>query len=119
RWVVSHAPECDYTWIWGDDDLIEPGRLADVMQILRDEQPVWLFLPHHFVRPGGELVDSSPAPGTTERYASSGALFRAYHHWSTLITGSVVRSAELRAAKAAVETDSRFEPVSLFFRAGS
>jgi glycosyltransferase involved in cell wall biosynthesis len=118
EWLVENAPACGHLWLFGDDDLLVPGSLAAVLRILRDEQPAWLFLPHLWIGERGEEIGGSPAPGAVERYASAGDLYRAYHHWLTFLTGSIVRRDAFRDAVREVRTDNAYAPLLWFFRAG-
>ena len=118
RWLVANAPEADYLWCFGDDDLIVPGGLAEIAALLRAERPVWLFLPHQFIDAAGTVTGGSPATGAVERFASGPDLYRAFHHWLTFLSGSIVLRAELQDAVAEVQTENMYIPLLWFFRAG-
>lgn len=116
-WLVEHAPPCDYLWCCGDDDLIVPGGLELVLHLLREDQPVWLFLPHLWVD-GGKVVGGSPAPGSIERHATGPDLYRAYHHWLTFLTASILRREAFQEAVRTVRTENLYIPLLWFFKAG-
>jgi hypothetical protein len=118
QWLIDHAPPAEYLWCFGDDDLILPGRLRDIVAALRDERPAWLFLPHVFVDDGGDEAGRSPAPPQLERFATAAELYRAYHHWLTFLTASIVRREAFQEANAAIETQNAYIPLLWFFRAG-
>jgi tetratricopeptide (TPR) repeat protein len=118
EWLVEHAPPANYLWLFGDDDLIVPGALATVIEILETERPVWLFLPHQWIDGAGRVVGGSPAPAALERFAGAGQLFRAYDHWLTFISASVVRADALREAVHATQAENAYSPLLYFFRAG-
>jgi glycosyltransferase involved in cell wall biosynthesis len=118
EWVVSNAPDCRYLWLFGDDDLIVEGSLATVVDVLAAESPAWLFLPHFFVDEQERFVGASPEPGVVERFDGPGAMYRAYHHWLTFLSASVVRADAMRDAVAEVQTDNAYGPLLRFFRAG-
>lgn len=118
EWLVEHAPRADYLWLFGDDDVIVPGALATVIEILEAERPAWLFLPHQWIDGAGRVVGGSPAPTALERFASAGQLFRAYDHWLTFLSASVVRTDALREAVHATQTENAYAPLLWYFRAG-
>jgi hypothetical protein len=97
-WLVEHAPQAEYAWVLCDDDLPLPGAVRSVQALLEQERPAWLFLPYSFVDAQGNPGEGVPEPGTIERHASSGSLFRAHHHWLTFASASVVRREPLRDA---------------------
>ncbi len=117
-WLVENAPDGEYLWLFGDDDVIVPGALAEVRALLRAESPAWLFLPHHWVNEAGELSGGSPAPRVLQRYETGADLYRAYHHWLTFVSASIVRRSSFREAVRAVETSNAFGPLLWFYRAG-
>lgn len=116
-WLVTHAPEADFTWILCDDDLPVPGALATVMELLRAEQPAWLFVPYSFIDRDGRPAHGVPEPGVVERFASSGGLYRAYHHWTTFLSAMIVRQDPLRAAALEVGIDNAYSGLLWAFRA--
>ena len=117
-WLVENAPSAEYLWLFGDDDLPVEGAVAEVLAILRDERPRWLFLPHEFVLADGRVRDTSPAPGAVERHPSSGPLYRAYHHWLSFLSASVVQTEALRDAARRVTAENAFLPFLWYFAAG-
>jgi hypothetical protein len=119
EWLIEHAPASAYLWLFGDDDLLVPGSLAGVLELLRAEQPAWLFLPHRWVDERGRDVGGSAAPERPERHADARALYRAHHHFLTFITASIVRREPLRAAVRATESENAFRPLLWFLRAGA
>jgi tetratricopeptide (TPR) repeat protein len=118
EWLIQHAPPAEYLWLFGDDDVIVPGALASVIEILDAEQPAWLFLPHHWIDEQGGVVGGSPAPTALERFAGSGDLFRAYDHWLTFLSASIVRAGALREAMHATKAENAYAPLLWYFRAG-
>lgn len=120
RWLVDHAPAAEYLWIFGDDDLVLPGGMAQIVAALREERPAWLHLPHLFV--DGELREiqrsAAPAAGGRERFATAGAVYQAYHHWLTFLTASILRADAFREAIASESTDNAYAPLLWFFRGG-
>ena len=117
-WLVEHAPPCEHLWLFGDDDVIVDGGLRTIIDLLVAERPSWLFLPHVWVDEAGRPAHGSPAPGTVERYADGGDLYRAYHHWLTFLSASIVRTGALQEAVRAIRTDNSYVPLLWFFRAG-
>jgi tetratricopeptide (TPR) repeat protein len=119
KWLAEHSTDARYLWCIGDDDLILPGGLAKVAALLEEEAPRWLFLPHVWLddqaRP---IAAGSPAPGRTERYAGAGALWRAYHHWLTFLSASVLEQEAYRAAMRDVDSANMYGPLLWFFKAG-
>jgi glycosyltransferase involved in cell wall biosynthesis len=108
-WLVEHAAgEAEFAWIFGDDDLVAPGRLAEVLDLLARERPAWLFLPYRFVAADGTPGEGVPEPGAAQRFATAGELYRAYHHWLTFVTGSIVRAQPFRAAARELGTASAY-----------
>ena len=118
EWLIQHAPPAEYLWLFGDDDTIVPGALASVIEILEAEQPVWLFLPHHWIDEQGGVVGGSPAPTAVERFADAGDLFRAYDHWLTFLSASMVSTGALREAMHATTAENAYAPLLWYFRAG-
>lgn len=118
KWLIANAPQSEYTWVFCDDDRLEPGALDEILEVLRTERPAVLHLPHHFVKGSGEIADSSPAPGVVDRFATPGDMYRAYHHWLTFATSQIARSEALHAASLQGGDDNAFAPFVWFFRAG-
>jgi tetratricopeptide (TPR) repeat protein len=118
EWLIAHAPDCEYLWLFGDDDVVVEGGMRTVTDLLVAERPAWLFLPHHWIDGDRRVTGGSPAPGAIERFATGGDLYRAYHHWLTFLSASIVRADRFREAVAAIETDSQYVPLLWFFRAG-
>ncbi len=118
RWLIDNAPTVDYVWCFGDDDVILPGGLTLVAEALRAARPAWLFLPHTFVDAAGQAAGESPAPGDVQVFPDAGALYRAYHHWLTFLSASIVQRDAFREANATVVTDNAYIPLLWFFRAG-
>jgi glycosyltransferase involved in cell wall biosynthesis len=117
-WLVGNASDAEYLWMIGDDDVISPGGLATVLDTLRAERPAWLFLPHHWIGLEGEHIPGPPAPEVPERHATAGDLYRAWHHWLTFFSASVVRADALRDAVAASDTQNAYAPLLWYFAAG-
>jgi glycosyltransferase involved in cell wall biosynthesis len=116
-WLLEHAPAADYLWCLGDDDRPEPGAVAQIVHLLREERPAWLHLPHCWVDDAGRIVNSSPVPAAVERYAGSGDLYRAHGHWLTFLSASIVERDALREAARAHPTQNAYAPLVWFFRA--
>jgi glycosyltransferase involved in cell wall biosynthesis len=117
-WLGQNVTDSDYVWMFGDDDRLVPGSLSTVLDALREERPAWLFLPHDWVNLDGQVVPGSPAPDAVERHDSAGDLWRAYHHWLTFLSASVVRTDKLREAVGSVRTENAYGPLVWYFRAG-
>ena len=118
EWLIEHAPPAQYLWLFGDDDVIVPGALAAVAEILQARRPAWLFLPHHWVDDAGRVVGGSPAPSDVQSFAGAGAMFRAYDHWLTFLSASIVQADALRAALHATDAENAYAPLLWYFRAG-
>ncbi len=118
RWLMEHAPETDYVWGFGDDDLMMEGSLRKVLKLLRDERPAWLHLPHVFVNGDGTTAGSSPAPGAVRRYATAGEMWRAQHQWLTFMSASVASREGILEAARAIPTRNAYFPLLWLFRAG-
>jgi glycosyltransferase involved in cell wall biosynthesis len=118
QWLIEHAPAAEYLWLFGDDDLMVPGALASIVDTLQAQRPAWLFLPHHWVDDALNVVGGSPAPGEAQRFAGAGELFRAYDHWLTFLSASILRADALREAGRAVASDNAYIPLLWYFRAG-
>jgi glycosyltransferase involved in cell wall biosynthesis len=118
RWLGANVTNSDYVWMFGDDDLLVPGSLPAVLDALREARPAWLFLPHNWVKLDGEIIPGSPVPDAIEHFDSAGDLWRAYHHWLTFLSASVVRADKLREAVEAVDTDNAYGPLVWYFHAG-
>lgn len=117
RWLIRHAPECDYLWCIGDDDEPEPGAVVHVAELLREHRPAWLHMPHRFVHPDGRLKVGSRCPERIEVHADPGRLFVAQHHWLTFMSASIVRLDPLRRAVSASATTNMYFPLIWFFQA--
>jgi glycosyltransferase involved in cell wall biosynthesis len=117
HWLLENAPEADYVWCLGDDDRPGPGAVAEVVQLLREEHPAWLHLPHSWADETGRTVNASPVPAALERHSGSGDLYRAHGHWLTFLSASVVARDALRDAARSHPTDNAYAPLVWFFRA--
>jgi glycosyltransferase involved in cell wall biosynthesis len=118
QWLIDNAPAAEYLWLFGDDDTIVPGALASIVTILRAERPAWLFLPHQWIDERGGIAGGSPAPEELERFATAGDAFRAYDHWLTFLSASIVRAQALREARQATVAENAYVPLLWYFRAG-
>jgi tetratricopeptide (TPR) repeat protein len=118
QWLIEHAPAAEYLWLFGDDDLIAPGALASIVETLEAERPAWLFLPHQWIDEALNVVGGSPAPGELQQFAGAGELFRAYDHWLTFLSASILRADALREAGRAVQSENAYIPMLWYFRAG-
>jgi glycosyltransferase involved in cell wall biosynthesis len=118
RWLVDNAPDSDYLWSYGDDDLLAPGGLATIVELLEQHRPAWLFLPHLWTTEPGQVVGGSPAPGTAQVFPTGRELYLAYHHWLTFATASILRSDSFREALHAIDDSNAYAPLLWFFRAG-
>lgn len=116
RWLLVNAPGA-HVWCIGDDDRPTPGAVARVLDLLEERDPVWLHLPHCWLRPDGAVADGSPVPAQVEEHAGAGDLYRAHGHWLTFLSASVLRSAEAARAAAEHPTENRYAPLVWFFRA--
>jgi glycosyltransferase involved in cell wall biosynthesis len=117
RWLVANAPECDYLWCIGDDDLPEPGAIAYVLEMLAAHRPAWLHLPHRFVHPDGRLKVESRRPEAPEVHPDPGRMWVAQYHWLTFLSASVVRRDALREVEATSTSENMFFPLVWFFQA--
>lgn len=118
QWLVRNAPDAEYLWLFGDDDLLEPGAIARVLDLLAAEAPAWLFLPHQWFDADRRPCGGSPVPPALERHATPGDLYRAWTHWLTFISATILRAEAMREAVDAIETQSAYAPFLWFFRAG-
>lgn len=116
-WLVENAPDCDYVWLFGDDDEPEPGAIAYVRELLETHRPAWLHLPHRFVHPDGRLKVESRRPEQPEVHRDPGRMWVAQHHWLTFLSASVVRRDALQDAAAASPSRNLFFPFVWFFDA--
>jgi glycosyltransferase involved in cell wall biosynthesis len=117
RWLVRNAPDCEYLWIFGDDDEPEPGAIAYACELLRAHEPAWLHLPHRFVHPDGTVKAESRVPVAPEGHADPGRMYLAQTHWLTFLSASIVRRDDLRRVEAASSTDNLYFPLIWYFRA--
>jgi glycosyltransferase involved in cell wall biosynthesis len=118
QWLIENAPDAEYVWLFGDDDIVVPGGLRTVVSLLRSERPAWLHLPHLWLDETGEPGGGSPATGAVQRYATGREMYCAQHQWLTFMSASVVRRDALQAAVRAVRTDNAYHPLLWFFHAG-
>jgi hypothetical protein len=118
RWLVLNAPDCEYLWLFGDDDLLVEGGLAAVIDLLESERPRWLLLPHRWPAHDDVRGRVFPAPGAVERHATGADLWRGYDHWLTFVTATVMQAGALRRAVADRWTDTGYQPLLWFFAAG-
>jgi glycosyltransferase involved in cell wall biosynthesis len=116
-WLVENAPDCEYLWLFGDDDEPEPGAIAYVRELLLHHRPAWLHLPHRFVHPDGRVKVDSRRPERPETHADPGRMWVAQYHWLTFLSASVVRRDGLRSAAAASRSQNMFFPFVWFFEA--
>jgi glycosyltransferase involved in cell wall biosynthesis len=117
RWVLSNAPDAEYTWLFCDDDLPAPGAIAAIRALLSEHEPDWLHLPHRWVDEQGTVVNRSPCPAEAERHVGSGALYRARGHWLTFASASVLRRDALARAAREVATENAYAPLVWFVEA--
>jgi glycosyltransferase involved in cell wall biosynthesis len=117
RWLVANAPDCEYLWIFGDDDEPEPGAIAYACELLRTHAPAWLHLPHRFINPDGSLKAESRLPAAPEVYADPGRMYLAQTHWLTFLSASIVRRDDLRRVEAVSATGNLYFPLIWYFRA--
>ena len=106
RWLVANAPDCEYLWIFGDDDEPEPGSITYACGLLRAHSPAWLHLPHRFVHPDGSVRTESRLPLTPEVYADPGRMYLAQTHWLTFLSASIVRRDDLHRIAAVSSTET-------------
>ncbi len=119
EWLIEHAPPARHLWLFGDDDVLVPGGLAHVVDVLRAEEPAWLWLPHRWIDDAGQDIGGSPAPGRVERHADGTALFRARGHWLALISANVLRRELLQDAIRTVDSENAFLPLLWYVEAGA
>ena len=117
RWLVANAPDCEYLWMFGDDDEPEPGAVAYACELLRAHGPAWLHLPHRFVHPDGSIKAESRLPAAPEVYADPGRMYLEQTHWLTFLSASIVRRDDLRRVEAVSSTDNLYFPLIWSFRA--
>jgi glycosyltransferase involved in cell wall biosynthesis len=118
EWLVCNAPEANYLWLLGDDDFPIEGGLRQVLDLLSEERPAWLFLPHLWLDDEGRRVNGSPVAPVLERYPTAGDMYRVWHHWLTFMSASVVRADGLRAAVDRTRVRNAYHPLLWFFAAG-
>jgi glycosyltransferase involved in cell wall biosynthesis len=116
-WLVENAPDCEYLWLFGDDDEPEPGSIVYVRRLLEAHRPAWLHLPHRFVHPDGRLKVESRRPDRPEVHPDPGRMWVAQYHWLTFLSASVVRRDALQKAAAASPSRNMFFPFVWFFQA--
>jgi hypothetical protein len=118
RWLMTHAPDCEYVWTFGDDDLIVEGGLATVLDLLAERRPRWLFLPHRWNVEGDQRGKVSPEPGVVEEHATGADLWKRYDHWLTFATASILQREALHDAARDLWSDNMYQPLLWFFAAG-
>ncbi len=116
-WLVENAPDCDYLWLFGDDDAPEPGAIGYIRELLEAHRPAWLHLPHRFVHPDGSVKVDSRRPDRLETHADPGRMWVAQYHWLTFLSASVVRRDALQSAATASPSRNLFFPFVWFFEA--
>lgn len=116
-WLVEHAPETDYLWLFGDDDLPDPGAVAEVLDLLARHRPALLHLPHTF-ESDGRVHATSPCPPAPDVLPSSTALLEGYTRWPSFISSCVVDRRRFARAMRERPTDSPFAPYLWFLLAG-
>jgi tetratricopeptide (TPR) repeat protein len=113
-WLIRHA-STRFVWVIGNDDVIAPGALGYVLELLRRFDPAVLHLPHWF--PGTER---SPCPAEPQVLDSGRELFLNYHHWLSFISAAVVkRERLLEAIRIAPMTEHPWAPYGWYPVAGS
>ena len=117
RWLVRNAPDCEYLWCIGDDDVPEPGAVAYIRELLEAHRPAWLHLPHRFVHPDGTVKVESRRPDAPEVHADPGRMWMAQYHWLTFLSASVVRRDALLPVEAASTSENMFFPLVWFVEA--
>jgi glycosyltransferase involved in cell wall biosynthesis len=115
-WVIENAPDTEYVWLFGDDDAIVGGGVAQVIELLEAERPAWLHLPHAWVDPLGRVLGSSPLPRAVERYSTAGDMYRAHHHWLTFMSASVALADPLRVVVQESDTRNAYHQLLWWFR---
>jgi glycosyltransferase involved in cell wall biosynthesis len=116
-WLIENAPEVDYVWVMGDDDLPVPGAVGAVLDALRERPVALLHLPHTF-ESDGQVKARSTSPERTEYYGSSRDLSRVYHHWVTFLSASVLDRRALVRAMHEVPTTNPWAPHIWYLNAG-
>ena len=111
QWLIEHAPPAEYLWLFGDDDLIVPGALASIIETLEAERPAWLPAPSLDRRRGADRRRVARPRRDAERFAGAGDLFRAYDHWLTFLSASILRADALREAMHATQTENAYIPL--------
>ena len=116
-WLIEHAPQAGYIWMLGDDDVPEPGVIADVLGEIEATHPVLIHLPSRWETPDGTRAASSPCPPARECHNSSRALLIS-NYCLHFVSSAVVDAEALRVALAAAPTDNIWGPHIWFGLAG-
>ena len=117
HWLAENAPEVDYVWFFGDDDVPTPGAVGKVLDTLAARPVKMLHLPHTFEKEG-RVHARSVCPSETTYYPSSRELSRVYHHWVTFIPATVVQRDALAAAARELPTLNAWAPHIWYLNAG-
>ena len=108
HWFLRNPPNAEYLWILGDDDLLEPRTVAQVLYYLETRRPSWIFLPHAFEEPSG-WPRLSPCPPELEVLEGGPEVFKKYYHWTSFTSACIVRTVDLIVGAAQVRPGLPFE----------
>ncbi|WP_027004924.1 glycosyltransferase [Conexibacter woesei] len=118
HWLMEHAPDAEYLWCFGDDDVPLPGAIERTAALLREHRPAWLFHPYLSAAADGVVTHWTPVTGAAQVHPDPGALWRDQHQYLTFLSASIVRADALRDAHAATTAENAYLPLLWFFRAG-
>jgi glycosyltransferase involved in cell wall biosynthesis len=117
RWLLANAPDAEYTWCLGDDDVPTAGALDEIVRLLDGLRPTWLHLPHRWVAPDGSEKNPSPCPERVEEYPGNRELYLAYGHWLAFVSAQILRRDPLAEVVSDYDTPNMWAPFIWFFRA--
>ena len=116
-WLYGQ-PAGKFLWLIGDDDMITPGTLKRVCDVLRASPEIgWLHLPGVIHVIGREAPLEMLCPKADVKAAKSRDLFAEYNHWVGWVTGNVVATALIQKELPKVRFWTSWWPWELLMRA--
>ena len=119
QWLAEHTPAAEYFWLIGDDDLLLPGALTTVLELLAEHEPSWLFAPYYGADRDGIAKWGTGASGVVGHHASSRELWLEHQEKLTFISSCIVRSGAARPAVSDDEPDNPYWGILYHFRAAA